>query len=192
MDTPEVTITAEEALSLITGGEPIYNRVISGTLSFEESEFDFPVVLENCEVESLKAGSVQFNKVVKFTKCHFKKCDFPFCYFSGGLEIISCLIDTYIDFQCGGHNKPTTTFRITDTVFQGFVNFFDCIYEGAVIITNNRFEKGTNLLGNQNQPYVASFDDVVTIEENEGELSIDGEGGDEEVPQPTIFPINLN
>lgn len=192
MDTPKVIITAEEAFALITGGEHIYNRIISGTISFEESEFNFPVVLENCEVESLKAGSVQFNKVVRFTNCHFKKCDFPFCYFPGGLEIRICLFDTFLDFQCGGHNKPATTFLISGTIFKEFVNFFDCIYEGPLIITNNNFEKGTNLLGNQIKPYVASFDDVVTIEENEGELNIDGEGGDEEVPQPTIFPINLN
>jgi hypothetical protein len=72
------------------------------------------------------------------------------------------------------------------------VNFFDCIYEGPVIITNNKFEKGTNLLGNQNEPFVASFDDVVTIENNEGEIDINSEGGDEEMQQPTISPINLN
>jgi hypothetical protein len=191
METPRVTITAEEALALITRGEPILHSVIIGTLSFEETDFKIPIVMEKCEVESIKAGSVQFNKVVKFTKCHFKKFDFPFCYFPGGLEIISCSIDSYIDFQCGGHNKPTTTVRISNTIFKGFVNFFDCIYEGPVIITNNKFEKGTNLLGNKNEPFVVSFDDVVKIEDNEGELNIDSEG-DEEVPQPPISPINLN
>lgn len=192
MGTRNVILTAKEALNLITRGEVISNCIIRGSLLFGESEFNFPVVFENCEVENLKSGSVQYNRVVKFNKCHFKKCELSFCYFPEGLEIISCLMDSYIDFQCGGHNKPTAIVRITDTVFKEFVNFFDCIYEGPVIITNNKFEKGTNLLGNQNKPYAVSFHSVLTIENNEGELSIDGEGGNEEVPQPPIFPINLN
>jgi hypothetical protein len=192
MNTPNVTITAEQAFALITEGVAIHNRIITGTLSFEETEFNFPVVLVECEVENLKAVSVQFNKAVRFVNCHFEACDFPSCFFPGGLEIVACSFDNYLDFQCGGHNKPTTKISICDTVFRDFVNFFDCMYEGPVIVTKNRFEKGTNLLGNQNQPYVVSFGDVVTIEENEGELNINGEGGDETVQQPSMFPINLN
>lgn len=192
MNKPKLTITAEEAFALITRGENIYNCSINGTLFLGESEFNYPVVLENCEVENLKAGSVQFNAVVKFTNCHFSKCDFPFCYFRGGLEIRSCLFDAYLDFQCGGHNNPANSFLISGTVFKEFVNFFDCIYEGPVMITFNRFEKGTNLLGNRNESYATSFKGLVTVEGNEGGLNIDGEGGDEEMPPPKLFPINLN
>jgi hypothetical protein len=189
----KITITAEETLVLIKAGENICNRSITGTLRFEMDEFHASIVLENCEVESLFAASASFYKPVRFINCQFiNKCDFAFCYFLSGLEIKNSVFNSYLDFQCGGHNKPPTSFLIVGTEFNDFVNFFDCQYDGPVIITGNIFEQGTNLLGNQNKPYAVLFNDVVTIEANKGILNFDNEGGDGVVPEPTNFPIILN
>ncbi|RYU84421.1 hypothetical protein [Hymenobacter persicinus] len=56
-------------------------------------------------------------------------------------------MESYLDFQAGGHNQPGCPVWLRGNVFQGFVNFFDCWYQAEVTIEDNAFCRDTNLLG---------------------------------------------
>ena len=129
----------------------------------------------NCVIEYFTAIITYFEEPVRFSNCHFRKCQFTFSYFLGGLTIDNCTFDKYLDFQAGGHNKPGYPVIITNNIFKDFVNFFDCWYEGEVTITNNAFQKGTNLLGRPNNIPV-TFDVKPVIKDNVGQLDSDNEG----------------
>ena len=107
--------------------------------------------------------------------CHFKKCQFVFTYFLGGLTIDNCTFDNYLDFQAGGHNKTRYPITITNNFFKDFLNFCDCWYEDEVTITNNCFQKGTNLLGKPHNIPV-TFDKEPFITDNSGKLDLNNEG----------------
>jgi len=139
--------------------------------------FDRKIVIDNCVFEFFEGISSQFLKQVRLTNSEFKKCDFTFTYFLGGLEIQNCVFESYLDFQAGGHNKDGSEFSIRNSTFKNFVNFFDCWYESAVIIENNDFQQGTNLLGKHTSSGIeTTFDVQPVIENNRGKLDIDGEG----------------
>ena len=131
-----------------------------------------PVVFENCSVEHFSGSATEFLKPVSFINCHFKKCQFVFTYFLGGLTIDHCIFDNYLDFQAGGHNKTGNPVNITNNEFKEFVNFFDCWYEYEVTISYNNFQKGTNLLG---KPYAipVTFEKPAIIKENIGQIDLD-------------------
>lgn len=100
---------------------------------------------------------------------------FVFTYFLGGLTIDNCIFYNYLDFQAGGHNKIGNPVIIINNDFKDFVNFFDCWYENEVTISNNKFHKGTNLLG---QPFniPVTFDKNPIVISNIGQLDLDTEG----------------
>jgi len=58
------------------------------------------------------------------------------------------------------------------------VNFFDCWFKSGVIVSNNDFKKGTNLLGNKDEVYRVQFDIEPVVENNTGSINLDGEGGE--------------
>jgi hypothetical protein len=81
-----------------------------------------------------------------------------------------------LDFQAGGHNKTGNPIIITNNNFKDFVNFFDCWYENEVTISNNnKFHKGTNLLGKPHNIPV-TFDKEPIIKDNIGQLDLNNEG----------------
>jgi hypothetical protein len=153
---------------------------VDGELKIETFDtWDKEVVFENCIVEYFSGSATQFDKPVRFINCHFKKCQFAFTYFLGGLTIDNCAFDNYLDFQAGGHNKTGNPVIITNNDFKDFVNFFDCWYENEVTISNNQFHKGTNLLSKlYNIP--VTFDIEPIIKDNIGQLDLDSEGGKNE------------
>lgn len=172
---PKHNITAARATDLLQNGAPILDSYVSGELKIETNEtWDKAVIFENCILENFSGAVTQFKQPVRLINCHFKKCQFVFTYFLGGLIIDKCLFDSYLDFQAGGHNKAGKPVIITSNYFAGFVNFFDCWYENEVIITENHFQKGTNLLGKPNNIPV-SFDVKPTIHGNLGKLESDQE-----------------
>jgi hypothetical protein len=87
----------------------------------------------------------------------------------------NCTFDDYLDFQAGGHNKSGNPVILTNNNFKDFVNFFDCWYENEVTISNNKFHKGTNLLGKPHNIPV-TFDKEAIIKDNIGQLDLDNEG----------------
>ena len=173
---PKHNISIERAADLLKDGRPLLDIYVEGELRIETNEiWDNEVAIENCVIEYFSGSVTQFNKPVKLINCHFKKCQFTFTYFLGGLTIDNCIFDSYLDFQAGGHNKPGNPVIITNNVFADFVNFFDCWYENEVTIENNNFQKGTNLLGKPHNIPV-TFDTEPEIGENNGQLDLDNEG----------------
>ena len=172
---PRYNITTERATDLLKDGQPLIDVYVDGELKIEINDiWDKEVVFENCILEYFSGSVTQFNKPVRLINCHFKECQFIFTYFLGGLTIDNCTFDSYLDFQAGGHNKTANSVIITNNNFKNFVNFFDCWYENEVTISNNKFHKGTNLLG---RPYniPVTFDIKPTIKDNFGELDINTE-----------------
>lgn len=173
---PTHNISIDRATDLIKDGQPLTNIYVDGELKIEVKDtLDKEVVFENCIIENFVAIGMQFDKPVRLTNCHFKNCQFAFVYFWGGLTIDNCTFDNYLDFQSGGHNKKGNPIIITNNDFKDFVNFFDCWYENEVIISNNKFHKGTNLLGKPHNIPV-TFNIEANIKANIGQLDLDNEG----------------
>ena len=170
-------LTPQKANSLLKDGQPLKNLIVEGNIVIEiaDSYWEKEVVIDNCIIEYFSGSVTQFKSPVRLINSHFKNCQFVFTYFLGGLIIDNCLFDNFLDFQAGGHNKPNNPIGITNNNFSDFVNFFDCWYEGEVIISNNNFQKGTNLLGKPfNIP--VTFNINATIENNIGQLDFNNEG----------------
>lgn len=173
---PNHNITTERATDLLKDGRPLTGVYVDGELKIETNEtWDKEVVFENCIVEYFSGSVTQFDKPVRLINCHFKKCQFVFTYFLGGLTIDNCTFENYLDFQAGGHNKTGNPVILTNNDFKDFVNFFDCWYENEVTISNNKFHKGTNLLGKPHNIPV-TFDKEAIIKDNIGQLDLDNEG----------------
>ena len=173
---PNHNISIERATDLINDGQPLIDFYITGELKIETMEtWGKEVVIQNCILEYFSGSCTQFEKSVKFINSHFKKCQFVFTYFLGGLTIENCTFDSYLDFQAGGHNKANNAISIINNDFLDFVNFFDCWYESEVTICNNNFHRGTNLLGNPDKVLI-TFDIAPIVSKNIGHLDLDNEG----------------
>lgn len=173
---PKHTISSDDAMKLLNEGQPLAGLHIAGELKIETSDtWDKEITIENCVIENFSGSSTLFVNQIKLTSCNFKRCQFIFSYFAGGLTIDNCIFDDYLDFQAGGHNMLGNSVVITNNVFNGFVNFFDCWYESEVIISNNKFHKGTNLLGAPLNISV-TFDKEPIIIGNIGQLDLNSEG----------------
>lgn len=169
-------ISSDEAMDLVYYNQTVKDTSIFGILDFSIELFNHELNFENCIVHHLKAIKTQFNKQVKFLNCRFISCDFSFSFFPGGLQIVNCSFDNYLNFECGGHNEPKNSFKLENSIFKNFVNFYDCSYDGPFILKGNDFQNGTNILGNKNMPYEAVFKLTPLIENNNGALNVDGEG----------------
>jgi hypothetical protein len=177
---PKNSISPESAYDLLKDGRPLTDARIEGYLKIENTQiWDNEVVFENCIIENFSGSVTQFGKPVRLVNCHFKKCHFAFTYFLGGLTIDNCTFDNYLDFQAGGHNKTGNAIIITNNDFKDFVNFFDCWYENEVVLSKNKFHKGTNLLGKPHNIAV-TFDTQAIIKDNIGQLDLDNEGENRE------------
>ncbi|NML64554.1 hypothetical protein HHL22_04985 [Hymenobacter sp. RP-2-7] len=176
MYTPTRRLIAEEAVALLQTGQPLTDCYISGELALAPGEtWEQQVVLENCVVERFYCPCTSFSKGVELRNCRFQQCQFTFSYFLGGLIVDACYFDSYLDFQAGGHNQLGNPVRITNSRFASFVNFFDCWYESAVVITDNDFLGGTNLLGAPfNIP--VTFNMPPVLARNSGQLDAADEG----------------
>ena len=173
---PKHNVSIERATDLLESGQPLIDLYIDGNLIIETGEISKrEVVFENCIINCFLANMIQFSKHVRLTACHFKNCQFAFTYFLDGLTINNCIFDNYLDFQAGGHNKIGSRISIINNNFKNFVNFYDCWYENEVMICNNDFFKGTNLLGELHNISV-TFAKQPTIENNTGKLDLDNEG----------------
>lgn len=170
---PKSKTSANDALKYLNEGKPLLDLYIEGNLIIEINDnWDKEIILDNCIIENFTAINQQFAKSVKIKNSHFKKCQFCFSYFLGGLHIENCTFDNDLDFSSGGHNKDGNIILITNNEFNGFVDFFDCWYESEIIISNNKFLKGTNLLA---KPYNidVTFDIEPIMFNNLGKLDVE-------------------
>jgi len=170
---PKHNISSDKATDLLNAGQPLSNFYISGELVIEiTGTWDKEIVIENCVVEYFSGSVTEFEKSVRLINSQFKKCQFLYTYFIGGLTIENCIFDSYLDFQAGGHNKPENKISISNNNFADFVNFFDCWYTGQISLTNNNFYKGTNV---ESKKQLITFDFQPTIENNTGKINVESE-----------------
>ncbi len=162
----------EEATDLIIYNQIVKDVSITSVIKFSTDIFSHAITIEHCKINSFIESNIQFNKPVKFISCQFNKCDFSFAYFAGGLEIVNCSFKNYLNFECGGHNKSKSEFRMEGSIFYCFVNFYDCFYEGPFILKDNELRKGTNILGNIGMPYETTFIHKPVFENNKGILNL--------------------
>ena len=174
---PMNNISAERAHDMIVSNIHINDSYIQGKLSIENENFDHEIYIENSILENFSGSMTRFKQRVTFSNCKFLNCEFVSSYFFGGLKIENCVFKNYLDFQTGGHNQNGNKVDITNNTFEGFVNFFDCIFEDQVTIIKNYFLKGTNLLGKPHNVSV-SFEKGKKIIENTGTINLNDEGLD--------------
>jgi hypothetical protein len=174
------TLSAAEALGLLRRGEAVRDARILEPLDLraltEGDELFLPVHFADCLLRQVEAVDLQFHERVALQNCTVQSADSAFfaAYFVGGLSVTGCTFESEVDFQCGGHNQGGAVVALEGNTFRGFVNFFDCWFEGPVVVRRYRFEGGTNLLGNQGHPCRVTFDVPPVIEENFGDLALDG------------------
>jgi hypothetical protein len=141
----------------------------------EEDELRLPICFAGCNLRRIEAVCVRFHEpVVLEGNVIEAEGTFFASYFLAGLRVASCQFGSVVDVQGGGHNEGKREILLLNTTFKGFVNFFDCWFEGPVVVRGCRFEAGTNLLGNRGKPFAVQFDVPPVIEDNFGELSVDG------------------
>ena len=131
---------------LVSNNYCIANRIID-QLEIGFTTYNFEVIIENCLIEHLQIHSAWFKE---------------------GLIFKNNIIKMDIDYQMGGHNNSPII--IESNIFESFFNFFDCHFEEKVIIRNNIFQKGTNLLGNVGTGFQNLFNNEIINENNLGNL----------------------
>lgn len=172
------TIDASEALESLRHGQTLRDVTVVGPLTLGELAEDdvvrAPIRIEGCRIDHLAGESLRFAAGVVIANSSVGVLSFTFAYFPGGLDVADCAVGGGADFQCGGHNTGGRAFRLARCVFAEFVNFFDCWFEGPVVVRECRFEAGSNLLGNVGRPMQVQFDVTPVIESNVGSLDLDG------------------
>jgi len=129
------------------------------------------------DLEGLVLETVDFNfqfdvrVPVVIKKCIIKAFLVNTGWFKKGLIIDSCIFLNDIEYQMGGHNEKEIA--ITNNVFCGFFDFFDCHFENDVIVKSNNFIMGTNLMGNKGTGYYNSFENKIIVENNLGKTDVD-------------------
>jgi hypothetical protein len=132
----------------------------------------FGVTFSGCILESVQAVSVAFLRPVAFDRCQVACVRMSASFFRAGLEITKCSFTSTVAFDSGGHNELGASFRIGESTFGGFVNFFDCWFGGPVEVRACTFSRGTNLLGCGN---LIDFGVPPVSEANIGTMDIEGE-----------------
>ena len=173
---PKHNISGQRANDLLVAGLPLADFYIDGNVKIViNGSWNKEVIIDNCIIEKFDGSVTQFDKPVKFTNSHFKDCAFVFSYFIQGLFIDNCTFGKYLDFQAGGHNQSGHAVIIQNSTFLSFVNFFDCWFNGQVLICNNKFDKGTNI---ESLRQLISFDIPSTIHDNIGLTNVEAECAD--------------
>lgn len=112
-------------------------------------ELSVHLIVENCIIINLKIHS---------------------CWFVNGLVLKNSIVKNYVDYQMGGHNTKPIVFE--GNVFTGFFNFFDCQFGDRIVLKNNIFVKGANLLGNKGEGFENSFAEGWLAENNVGNIDV--------------------
>lgn len=171
------TVSADEAIAALRRGQPLSDVAVAGTLGLEVLAEDgvvrIPIRIARCRLAAVVGVFLRFDAPVAIASSTLGALTFTSASFPGGLDLEGCIVDGAVDLQCGGHNARDRSFQLSRCVFRDFVNFFDCWFEGPVIVRGCSFERGTNLLGNVGGPAAVQFDVPPVLESNVGALDRD-------------------
>jgi hypothetical protein len=171
-------LSGDEALKELANTGVLTDAQVHGSISLTsiaaDEMYEAPITIARCDIDALDACCVQFTKPVMLEDCLIDIGEFFAAYFLAGLTVRACRFKSRAWFQSGGHNRNATVVRFMDTTFESFANFLDGWYEGPFELRRCTFRKGTNLLGNIGQPFQVRFDLSPVLEDNVGDLNVDG------------------
>ncbi|WP_375560061.1 hypothetical protein ACE193_20435 [Bernardetia sp. OM2101] len=134
-------------------------------------DFDTELVFENCEIKLFNAVCICLEKSITFINCRIDELYCHATYFCGGFSMTNTIISKHSTFDCGGHNIAPNEFIIDNCVFNGYCDFFDVYFDGKVKITDNFFNRGTNLEMYLASPYGIKEGMPLILENNKGNLN---------------------
>ena len=174
-------LTAKDVLERISKGFPIENSIVKEKVdtSVLGRCVEARVVIKDSIFSNFYSPATQFLESVFISHTTFLRCTFNYAYFKKGITVAECIFESYLDFEAGIHNEDGQ-FILNGNEFKRFVNFFDCCFKGEIHVTKNKFEFGTNLLGNKGMYYEPSFKFPPIVENNKGPVDLDGEGDRED------------
>ena len=126
--------------------------------------------ISNLIIDYLKIGFTRFDSQVIIENCIIENLEIHSTWFQKGCILRGCIIKNDIDYQMGGHNL--FPIEIKQNIFEDFLGFFDCHFDEVIILSNNIFQKGSNLLGNIGEGYQNMFNSGVVIDNNMGNLKV--------------------
>ena len=169
------------AVKILRSGRRLDGAAVEGTLVLRDvaepafhAVIDLPVTIVDTVLDKLDAGFIEFRAPVTLERVTVAgSCLLHSCFFLAGFSAVDCRFKRGADVRWGGHNKDGHAFRLERCEFDEFVDFEDEWFQGPVEIRGCSFRGGSNLLGNQGQPFVVSFDVPPVIESNIGDLDLD-------------------
>ena len=128
------------------------------------------MTLEHCVIHVLNLSTIEFHGKVTIRNCIIDKLNLHCTWFAAGLDFTGNVVMSDIDYQMGGHNNDVMV--ISENVFHGFFDFFDCHFEERLNVENNIFMKETDLLKKENKGFDNYFNGGVFLSGNIGQLNI--------------------
>lgn len=126
--------------------------------------------LEHCVIHVLDLSTIEFHGKVTIRNCIIDKLNLHCTWFAEGLEFMGNIVMSDIDYQMGGHNNDVMV--ISDNIFHGFFDFFDCHFENQLNVENNIFMKGTDLILRENKGFDNYFHGELVLSSNIGKLNV--------------------
>ena len=126
--------------------------------------------LEHCVIHVLDLSTIEFHGKVTICNCIIDKLNLHCTWFAEGLEFMGNIVMSDIDYQMGGHNNDVMV--ISDNIFHGFFDFFDCHFENQLNVENNVFMKGTDLILRENKGFDNYFHGGLVLSSNIGKLNV--------------------
>jgi hypothetical protein len=168
-ETIRLPITPVDAVEELRAGRPLIGKFIE-ILDLEKAGMGAadPIRVSNCSIQLLTAGNT-LERHFALESSVIDELELAGWYFIRGMTISNCTFIREARILFGGHNKDGP-FLIQDSTFCDFVDFTDCLFMGPVVLKNVQFQKGTNLLGMEGQPYRVSFDVAPILKNVTGEL----------------------
>lgn len=119
-------------------------------LTFPAGFISNQIIIDNCIIDTLIISNTRFK---------------------AGFSLRNSIIKKEVSNEAGGYNNAP--FEMENNIFVEYVDFFDSIFEDTVIIRDNVFSKGTNLLLKQNAETDPSFEKGLIVRNNIGKLDAD-------------------
>ncbi|TJZ49900.1 hypothetical protein FAZ15_22015 [Sphingobacterium olei] len=127
--------------------------------------------LSNCIIKCIDLiGCFELNTEMIIDNCIIEELNIHSCWFVKGLKMRRCIVNSYIDYQMGGHNDAPLVFD--QNIFIDFFNFFDCEFNAPIVFTNNIVMKGANLLGNIGEGFENRFNNGWEANNNLGDINL--------------------
>lgn len=134
---------------------------------FKSSNISKDVLLENIKFDcEVIAGAINFDYTITFKKCTF---NYPAIFhgtnFEKRVSFESCNFESMVDFS-STYFLDEANFRYCR--FNDMLSFESAQFDSILNFEQNLLKKGTNLLGNMNQPNQVLFNKPHRILNNQG------------------------